>query len=120
MPKYFCEYCGIYLTHSNPRGRYQHSHGRKHIKNKLEYYSQFLSENPENTNDQVLAITSKIYKGLQQVSQIAPNIPNVPPQMLIPPEIQQMQQIQQIQNQMPDQFQIPIPQMFPPQNAYNI
>ena len=53
MPKYFCEYCGIYLTHSNPRGRYQHSHGRKHIKNKLEYYSQFLSENPENTNEQV-------------------------------------------------------------------
>ena len=94
MPKYFCEYCGIYLTHSNPRGRYQHSHGRKHIKNKLEYYSQFLSENPENTNDQVLAITSKIYKGLQQVSQIAPNIPNVPPQMLIPQEIQQMQIVQ--------------------------
>jgi hypothetical protein len=57
MPKYFCEYCGIYLTHSNPRGRQQHSHGRKHINNKIEYYSQFLSEtqNHSNNNNTLLA-----------------------------------------------------------------
>lgn len=51
MPKYFCEYCGIYLTHSNPRGRQQHSHGRKHINNKIEYYSQFLSETQNHSNN---------------------------------------------------------------------
>ena len=44
MPKYFCEYCGIYLTNSSPRSRKQHAHGRKHINNKIEYYSQFLYE----------------------------------------------------------------------------
>ncbi len=49
MPKYFCEYCGIYLTHSSPGGRKQHSHGRKHINNKIEYYSQFLYEFQQNT-----------------------------------------------------------------------
>jgi U1 zinc finger len=31
MPKFYCEYCGIYLTHSSPRGRKEHSTGKKHI-----------------------------------------------------------------------------------------
>lgn len=65
MPKYFCEYCGIYLTHSSPGGRYQHSHGRKHINNKIEYYSQFLYEFKQNTYDNLLAMTSKISRGIQ-------------------------------------------------------
>ena len=42
MPKYFCEYCGVYLTHSAPGGRKQHGKGKKHIQNKIKYYSQFL------------------------------------------------------------------------------
>ena len=96
MPKYFCEYCGIYLTHSNPRGRYQHSHGRKHIKNKLEYYSQFLSENPENTNEQVLAITSKIYKGLQQIPEMS--------QIQEQNETANIQRMPQMAQQLPEQF----------------
>ncbi len=45
MPKFYCEYCGIYLTHSSPSGRKQHAKGRKHINNKIEYYSQYLNEN---------------------------------------------------------------------------
>lgn len=48
MPKYFCEYCGIYLTHSSPLGRKQHAKGKKHISNKIEYYSQFLYEYQNN------------------------------------------------------------------------
>jgi len=44
MPKYFCEYCGIYLIHSSPKGRRQHNGGRKHKQNKIEYYQQFLQE----------------------------------------------------------------------------
>jgi hypothetical protein len=45
MPKkYYCEYCNIYLTHSSPIGRKQHARGRKHINNKIEYYTQFLVE----------------------------------------------------------------------------
>lgn len=42
MPKFYCEYCGIYLTHSSPSGRKQHGEGRKHIQNKIDYYSQLL------------------------------------------------------------------------------
>ena len=42
MPKFYCEYCGVYLTHSSPSGRKQHCRGRKHINNKIEYYNQLL------------------------------------------------------------------------------
>ena len=59
MPKYFCEYCGIYLTHSSPGGRYQHSHGRKHINNKIEYYSQFLTDFQQNTFNNLLTLATK-------------------------------------------------------------
>ncbi len=44
MPNFYCEYCGIYLKHSSPFGRKQHSRGKKHNYNKVEYYSQFLIE----------------------------------------------------------------------------
>ena len=59
MPKYFCEYCGIYLTHSSPGGRYQHSHERKHINNKIEYYSQFLTDFQQNTFNNLLTLATK-------------------------------------------------------------
>ena len=58
MPKYFCEYCGIYLTHSSPGGRNQHSRGRKHINNKIEYYSQILYEFQQNISDNLVKMTS--------------------------------------------------------------
>ena len=60
MPKYFCEYCGIYLTHSSPGGRNQHSRGRKHINNKIEYYSQILYEFQQNISDNLAKMTSHI------------------------------------------------------------
>ena len=44
MPKFYCEYCGVYLTHSSPSGRRQHAEGRKHIQNKIDYYTQLLIE----------------------------------------------------------------------------
>ena len=60
MPKYFCEYCGIYLTHSSPGGRNQHSRGRKHINNKIEYYSQILYEFQQNISDNLAKMASRI------------------------------------------------------------
>ena len=59
MPKYFCEYCGIYLTHSSPGGRNQHSRGRKHINNKIEYYSQILYEFQQNISNNLVKMTSR-------------------------------------------------------------
>eukprot|EP00918_Siedleckia_nematoides_P040881 GHVU01088755.1.p2 GENE.GHVU01088755.1~~GHVU01088755.1.p2 ORF type:complete len:147 (-),score=15.70 GHVU01088755.1:70-453(-) len=44
MPKYFCDYCDIYLTHSSPAGRRQHNYGRKHVNNKIEYYANLVRE----------------------------------------------------------------------------
>ncbi|CDU20618.1 hypothetical protein YYC_01412 [Plasmodium yoelii 17X] len=44
MPKYYCEYCDIYLTHSSPVGRRQHNQGRKHISAKIEYFQNLLRE----------------------------------------------------------------------------
>ena len=60
MPKNICEYCGIYLTHSSPGGRNQHSRGRKHINNKIEYYSQILYEFQQNISDNLTKMTSRI------------------------------------------------------------
>ncbi|SIO73377.1 U1 small nuclear ribonucleoprotein C [Babesia microti strain RI] len=44
MPKFYCEYCNIYLTHSSPAGRKQHSQGKKHINAKIEYYQNLIRE----------------------------------------------------------------------------
>ena len=38
MPKFYCEYCGIYLTHSSPSGRRQHAAGKRHKQYKVDYY----------------------------------------------------------------------------------
>lgn len=38
MPKFYCEYCGIYLTHSSPSGRRQHAEGKHHKKYMVDYY----------------------------------------------------------------------------------
>eukprot|EP00917_Polyrhabdina_sp_WS-2016_P005684 GHVP01012733.1.p1 GENE.GHVP01012733.1~~GHVP01012733.1.p1 ORF type:complete len:143 (-),score=16.33 GHVP01012733.1:623-1051(-) len=46
MPKYYCDYCDINLTHSSPGGRRQHNIGRKHISNKIEYF-QAVIRNPD-------------------------------------------------------------------------
>ena len=67
MPKYFCEYCGIYLTHSSPGGRNQHSRGRKHINNKIEYYSQILYEFQQGIGGNLIQMTSNILKKPKEV-----------------------------------------------------
>ena len=77
MPKYFCEYCGIYLTHSSPLGRYQHSHGRKHINNKIEYYSQFLYDFQQNAYKNLLNLTSRYLRKPLVVKNKPININNI-------------------------------------------
>jgi U1 small nuclear ribonucleoprotein C len=117
MPKYFCEYCGIYLTHSSPGGRKQHSHGRKHINNKIEYYSQFLYEFQQNNYNNAMTGALPINQGvnlgmnlnipqqmiqpgipMQIPMQIRPIIPlnNLIPQQIlnIPPQQQNLQSLQ--------------------------
>lgn len=42
MPKFYCDYCDIYLTHSSTNGRKQHRLGRKHINNKIDHYKKVI------------------------------------------------------------------------------
>lgn len=42
MPKYFCDYCNIYLTHNSLNARRTHNAGLKHKANVRTYYAQFL------------------------------------------------------------------------------
>ena len=77
MPKYFCEYCGIYLTHSSPLGRYQHSHGRKHINNKIEYYSQFLYDFQQNAYKNLLSLTSRYLRKPMVINNKPINVNNI-------------------------------------------
>ena len=44
MPKFYCEYCGIYLANSSPTTRKEHDLGRKHIQSRIDYFSQLLIE----------------------------------------------------------------------------
>ncbi|KAK9459019.1 U1 zinc finger-domain-containing protein [Lipomyces oligophaga] len=38
MPKYFCDYCDVFLTHDSRSVRKAHNSGRNHIKNVIDYY----------------------------------------------------------------------------------
>ncbi|KAF4674857.1 hypothetical protein FOL47_008605 [Perkinsus chesapeaki] len=44
MPKYYCEYCDIFLAHSSFFGRKQHCTGRKHIQNKIDYFTELVKD----------------------------------------------------------------------------
>jgi len=43
MPKYYCDYCDVFLTHDSQAGRKQHNHGRRHQENVRQFYAQFLA-----------------------------------------------------------------------------
>ncbi|KAJ8600221.1 hypothetical protein CTAYLR_001941 [Chrysophaeum taylorii] len=44
MPRYFCDYCDVYLTHDSAPGRKQHIRGWKHRENVKQYYEQYMRQ----------------------------------------------------------------------------
>ncbi|KAF2737027.1 zf-U1-domain-containing protein, partial [Polyplosphaeria fusca] len=44
MPKFFCDYCDVYLTHDSMSVRKAHNAGRNHLRNVQSYYEQISSE----------------------------------------------------------------------------
>jgi U1 small nuclear ribonucleoprotein C len=44
MPKFFCDYCDVYLTHDSMSVRKAHNSGRNHLRNVQAYYEQISSE----------------------------------------------------------------------------
>ena len=122
MPKYFCEYCGIFLTHSSPWGRKQHSHGRKHVNNKIEYYSQFIYEFQQNKYKHMMELATShsgpgphLQPGMPP-RMIPPPMGGMPPQMNMPPPMQGFPPGMHPMMGMPQQQNQPIPPMQNPQN----
>ncbi len=52
MPKYYCDYCDIFLTHDSPSVRKSHNDGWKHKAAVKAYYSQFEQDFTQTLIDQ--------------------------------------------------------------------
>ncbi|KAH8785297.1 U1 zinc finger-domain-containing protein [Diaporthe sp. PMI_573] len=46
MPKFFCDYCDVYLTHDSMSVRKAHNSGRNHLRNVIDYYQRSRSPGP--------------------------------------------------------------------------
>ncbi|KAJ1910428.1 U1 small nuclear ribonucleoprotein C, partial [Tieghemiomyces parasiticus] len=54
MPKYYCDYCDIFLTHDTAAVRKAHNRGWKHIVQVEQYYSELKPEAYQDIVDTVL------------------------------------------------------------------
>jgi U1 small nuclear ribonucleoprotein C len=59
MPKYYCDYCDVFLTHDTLNARRSHNKGWKHKTNVRAYYSQFLEGTKSTVN---INKTQTLYK----------------------------------------------------------
>ncbi|ORX74325.1 zf-U1-domain-containing protein [Linderina pennispora] len=55
MPKYYCDYCDIFLTHDSPSVRKAHNTGWKHINQVAAYYREL---EPNKTQEVIDSITA--------------------------------------------------------------
>lgn len=55
MPKYFCDYCDVYLTHDSMSVRKAHNNGRNHLRNVVDYYQQIGQEKAQSVIDSITA-----------------------------------------------------------------
>lgn len=53
MPKFFCDYCDVYLTHDSMSVRKAHNTGRNHLRNVVEYYQQIGHEKAQSVIDSI-------------------------------------------------------------------
>lgn len=53
MPKFFCDYCDVYLTHDSMSVRKAHNSGRNHIRNVIDYYQQIGQERAQSVIDSI-------------------------------------------------------------------
>eukprot|EP00455_Lapot_gusevi_P051654 TRINITY_DN775_c0_g1_i3.p1 TRINITY_DN775_c0_g1~~TRINITY_DN775_c0_g1_i3.p1 ORF type:complete len:134 (+),score=45.43 TRINITY_DN775_c0_g1_i3:92-493(+) len=82
MPRYYCDYCDVYLTHDSFSGRRQHMEGRRHQENVRQHYSEILLQQQQQTMQMNMN-----YMG-QQPSQFPgynPALFRVPPPMMSGP-----------------------------------
>ncbi|KAG0249993.1 hypothetical protein BG011_008734 [Mortierella polycephala] len=99
MPKYYCDYCDIFLTHDSSSVRKAHNAGRNHLINVKTYYSEL---SPESTGSVLEAITKAYaesgavvppqYSGYPQIPTLGghynpygrPSFPGMPPNGMPP------------------------------------
>ncbi|KAG0084856.1 hypothetical protein BGZ92_009500 [Podila epicladia] len=53
MPKYYCDYCDIFLTHDSSSVRRAHNAGRNHLINVKTYYSELSPESTQSVVDTI-------------------------------------------------------------------
>ena len=94
MPKYFCDFCDVYLTHDTLNARRSHNQGWKHKANVRAYYSQFL-EQTQLINPFGFQTPNFQAQGIQTFTQPMPNMmPQTMNQNFIPLIPQQIQMFQ--------------------------
>ncbi|KAF8351579.1 U1 zinc finger-domain-containing protein [Amanita rubescens] len=55
MPKHYCDYCDVYLTHDSASVRKAHNSGRNHLANVRDYYASLGHDKAQSIIDQITA-----------------------------------------------------------------
>ncbi|KAI7866013.1 U1 zinc finger-domain-containing protein, partial [Spinellus fusiger] len=53
MPKYYCEYCDIFLTHDSSSVRKAHNAGKNHVLNVRNYYAEIGQDKAQAIIDEI-------------------------------------------------------------------
>ncbi|KZS91204.1 zf-U1-domain-containing protein [Sistotremastrum niveocremeum HHB9708] len=53
MPKHYCDYCDVFLTHDSTAVRKAHNSGRNHLSNVRDYYASLGHDKAQNIIDQI-------------------------------------------------------------------
>jgi len=53
MPKHYCDYCDVFLTHDSTSVRRDHNSGRNHLANVRDYYASLGHDKAQNIIDQI-------------------------------------------------------------------
>ena len=108
MPKFYCDFCDVFLTHDTLNVRRSHNAGWKHKANVRAYYADFLEQsNPINT---MLGQRAPTFN--PNFSQTSYGSTNIQPVV----NYQQQQQQQKFQQQKLQQTQTQTPMSFPLQS----
>lgn len=97
MPKYYCDYCKLALTHDSTSVRKSHLVGKKHIKSVSDYYEQQAKQQGKwNYGDFVKMIT------IDDVYQGAPGAPHIVKTELVSNEYGEQEEKEQAESDGPE------------------
>lgn len=76
MPKFFCDYCDVYLTHDSMSVRKAHNSGRNHLRNVVEYYQQIGQEKAQSVIDSITnSYAAEGQSSSNPMNNLAPGMP---------------------------------------------